>query len=251
MFENEDVILPDDFQEAPPQAEETPVETVEESVEETTEQTEQLTDTTEQPIEQPSKIKVKYNHQEMELPVDDAVPLIQKGMNYDKVHQQVSQYQQRLEQIAQITGYQTTDELFQAMEQAQQEQEAERYRQAGIDPQAFNQLLENNPEIQYARQMRAKQEADQRFQSEANELFQAFPDLKPEQIPPEVWQAHSQGIPLKFAYMQHEYGQLKSQVQVLKQNKQNEDKAPIQGVSGHGSTEIAADDDFLKGFNSN
>jgi hypothetical protein len=50
--------------------------------------------------------------------------------------------------------------------------------------------------------------------------------------------------------MQYQNKQLQNQIKVLKQNEENAKRAPIGGVSTHGSTEIASEDDFLAGFNS-
>lgn len=201
------------YQSAPEQVEstETPIQ------QETTEQVEQTPDTTQ---DESNYFEVKYNKEPYKVSYDEAPTYIQKGLNYDKVSQRASEYEQRLHEIAEITGYQSTDELFQAMALAKQQQEEEKYRQLGIDPQTFNQLLENNPEIQYAREMRAKQEEEQRFKNEANELFETFPDLKPESIQPEVWKVKEQkGLSLLDAYLRVNYknlGQQKEQEAIQK-----------------------------------
>lgn len=177
---------------------------------------------TQEPVttQEPQYFEVKYNKEPVKVSYDEAPDYIQKGLNYDKVSQRVSEYENHLNRVAQITGYSSHEEMLQALEQAEREQEAQRYRDAGIDPQVFNQLLENNPEIQYAREMRAKQEADQRFQSEANELFNEFPDLKAEQIPQEVWHVKEQkGLSLLDAYLRVSYknlGQQKEQEAIQK-----------------------------------
>jgi hypothetical protein len=50
--------------------------------------------------------------------------------------------------------------------------------------------------------------------------------------------------------MEHQARQLRSQLKVYKQNEENAKKAPVKSVTAHGSTETAAEDDFLRGFNS-
>ena len=39
------------------------------------------------------KIKVKYNHEEKELPIDEVKVLAQKGMNYDKLVEKLQKYE--------------------------------------------------------------------------------------------------------------------------------------------------------------
>jgi len=44
-----------------------------------------------EPTPEPQRIKVKYNHQELEIPYEEAVQHIQKGMNYDKAVERARQ----------------------------------------------------------------------------------------------------------------------------------------------------------------
>lgn len=172
---------------------------------------------------------VKYNKEEVQVPYEQAPDYIQKGMNYDKVNQRVSEYENQLNRVAQLSGYQSHDELLAALDGIEQQRQREQYEQAGIDPDMLNQILENHPDMQFAREMKQKQEQDQKFQSEANELFAEFPDLKANQIPAEVWQLQKQyelqnkHIPLLDAYLRVNYkslGQQKEQeaIQKLQQN---------------------------------
>ena len=62
------------------------VETVE-NVEETVENTEVVPET----VQEMQKMKLKYNHQEVELPLDEVQILAQKGMNYDKLQEKLHQ----------------------------------------------------------------------------------------------------------------------------------------------------------------
>jgi hypothetical protein len=55
---------------------------------------------------------------------------------------------------------------------------------------------------------------------------------------------------LKFAYMQHDNAQLRAQLQTLKQNEQNKQRAPISGTTQYGGAEATSQDPFEIGFNS-
>lgn len=259
MFENEDVILPDDYQETtPPQVDETiePVETELETNQ--TETTEELG--TEQP-QIPSAFKVKFNHEEKEITYDDAIPLIQKGMNYDKQIERLQQLETdpRLHFVQELAeSYNMTVEEYMDAVKQQKEQEA------------LNELVQNNIPEEYAKEMLENRKFRQQFESERqtkvqqekqneefNEFFSYFKDVigkefnpEKDEIPASVWEANKNGVPLKYAYMEHQNQTFKSQLQQLKQNQSNVKKTPVGSVTKHGSTELAVDDDFLRGFNS-
>ena len=57
-------------------------------------------------------------------------------------------------------------------------------------------------------------------------------------------------VPLKYAYMEHEFSKLKTEMQVLKHNQEVKKKAPIRSTVSYGSKEETSDDLFLEGFNS-
>ena len=150
-------------------------------------------------------------------------------------NQEINEYKQKLqalesdprltfvETLASQYGM-TAQEYIQAVEQQRQ---AQMFEEAGITEEAFNNLLSNHPDVQFAREMKAKQQEESRFQQEANELFSEFPDLKPEQIPAEVWKMKEQrGLTLLDAYLRVSYkslGQQKEQevIQKLQQNAQS------------------------------
>jgi hypothetical protein len=168
---------------------------------------------------------IKYNSEEVKIPVSERQTYLQKGYNYDKVNQRVTEYEQQLNRVAQLSGYNTHDELLSALDDIEQQQQRAQYEEAGIDPDIMNQFIEKHPDIQYARELKQKEEETQRFNNEANELFQAFPDLKPENIPPEAFQLQKQmelqnkHIPLLDAYLRTSYkslGQQKEQEAIQK-----------------------------------
>jgi hypothetical protein len=268
MPEFEDVILPDDYQEAQPQAEESQETVVEtdddfalaeeetESVEDTT-PTEEESDT----VETPQKIKIKYNHEEQEISLDEAVELAQKGKNYDKLQEKLQSFESdpRLSFVETLAKEQGMDvnEFIDAYSQWQEQEKLNQLVQQNIPEDIAQEILESRKEREARKQQEKSKEEETKKSQEAQEFFDYFSqvngrDYNPskDQIPKEVWEANEQGVPLKFAYMQHHNSQLQQQLKVLKQNKQNEAKAPIQGVTSHGSQEVAAEDDFLKGFNS-
>lgn len=226
-----------------------------EDIQETEEVQAEVDDTTETIAEQEmQKIRIKYNHEERELTLDEATQLAQKGMNYDKLQQRLNEVQSNpglayLNELAERSGTSIENLVNYWREQ---EQQAE-----------LNQLIQNNIPEEYAREMienkkfrnqmeqrerQAQMEAKQH--AEFEDFFKTFDDVKPESIPAEVWQRNNEGVPLKYAYMEHEFSKLKTEMQVLKHNQEIKKKAPIRSTVSYGSKEETSDDLFLEGFNS-
>lgn len=78
---------------------------------------------------------------------------------------------------------------------------------------------------------RQKQEAQQK---EFSDFMSAFPDVKGEDIPPEVWQARESGIPLKTAYKEYLYDVSKVAEAKAKANAENAN-ASMGAVAGDGT----------------
>lgn len=261
MFENEDMILPDDFQADLPQSEEvtetleaeTPVETVEDTT--PTEQTEQ------EKQEALQALRVKFNHEEREIPIDEAIPLVQKGLNYEKVQERLQALESdpRLAFVETLAGQygMSVPEYMQAVQQQQEQSRIQELVEKGISEELAQEMLDNRKfREQFEAEKQAKQQEEQQ-NAQYNEFFDYFRqangrDFAPNQdnIPESVWEATKNGVPLKYAYMAFENQQLKQQLQTQKQNESNAKKAPVGSVSAHGSNEVAAEDLFMQGFNS-
>lgn len=262
MNEFEDAILPDDFEETPPQVEETTEETpVSEEVDTLeTEQTEELTEQ-QQEEQRQAFLRVKYNKEEMELDENTARELAQKGLNYDKTLERLQALEsdprlQLFEELAQEQNM-TVNDYLDAVKQHREQQKLDELLQQNIPEEYAREMLENKKfREQLEAEKKAKQEEEKK-NAEFNEFFETFRqfngrDFVPnqDQIPPEVWEANQNGTPLKYAFMEHQMKELQSQVKVLQQNKQNEQKAPVGSLSAHGSNDVASEDPFLMGFNS-
>jgi hypothetical protein len=256
---DEDMILPDGF-EMPTEAETvedtTPTEQPEAEAPETQEQEPQ----TEQP-EQTPFLKVKYNKEEMELDEERARELAQKGLNYDKTIERLQALESDprlsfIEELAQQHGM-TPDEYISAVQQQREQSRIDELVSQGISEEVAQEMLENRKfRDQYEAEKKAKAEEEKK-NAEFGEFFNYFREANgreyvPNQdiIPENVWESVDQGVPIKFAYMAHENSQLRTQLSALKQNKANAQKAPVGSVTAHGGNEIAAEDDFMRGFNS-
>ena len=264
MFED-DAILPDDFQESQPQAEEAPeVEEVSEQVESPAEDTKPAEESTPTEPETP-KLKIKYNSEEREIPLDEAAILAQKGLNYEKAVERAKQEARDAyiaEQGWSWNGKPITTEA--EYKQALIEQELINKYKDSVPQEVIQELIENRRDREERKKekeenAKAKEEADKKAKLEAEnyefldyfkEINGRFFDPAKDKVPAEVITAANNGKPLKVAYMEYQNKQLLSQLQVLKQNEENTKKAPVGSVTAHGSTETASEDDFMRGFNS-
>lgn len=253
---DEDMILPEDFEveTATPQADEI-TEQQEEVVEETPteQQPQEQTENVEQLQEQP-KIRVKYNHEERELTLEEATLLAQKGMNYDKLTEKLRSFETdpRLSFVEQQARKynMSPDEYIQAVQKQEEQEQLNQLIQANIPEEYAREMLESR---KFREQLQAKEQAkaaEEKQNAEFKDFLQTFSNVKPEEIPKEVWELNSQGVPLKYAYMEHQFKQQQNKIKVLETNLSNKSKAPVASVTSHGSTEVAEEDDFLKGFNS-
>lgn len=256
MNDFEDVILPDDF-EAQPEAE-APEETDLFESEEVTPP--QETETQETPAETLQALKIKYNHEEREIPLDEAIPLVQKGLNYDKVQERLNELANDptrafFEELAQENGM-SLQEYVDAVRQQREQSKLDELIQQNIPEELAREIMENQKfreQYESERQTKAQEEEQK---AEFGEFFDYFKEANgrdytdQDEIPQEVWEAQANGVPLKYAYMEHHIKQLQAELKVLKHNEQVTKKAPVNGLTTHGSTEAAAEDPFLAGFNS-
>lgn len=156
--------------------------------------------------ESPQSIKVKYNHQELDLPYEEAVQHIQKGMNYDKAVERAAQ-EARDSWIAD-QGYEwkgkpiTTEAEYKAALQEQELENSIRSQYSNVPDDIVNELLEGRRfREQYQTQQKTIEEQQRKAQEEADlnsrrdamydEFLAEFSDYDTEEkwaaIPKEVW----------------------------------------------------------------
>lgn len=166
---------------------------------------------TDPPVDQlPQSIKVKFNHQELELPYDEAVTHIQKGMVFDKAVERARQEaaQQARDSWIAEQGYEWKGRPIKTeaeYREALQEQELEnriRAQYANVPDDIVNELLEGKRfREQFQNQQKTIEEQNRKAQAEQDfnvrrdsmydEFLSEFPDYDTEEkwanIPKEVW----------------------------------------------------------------
>lgn len=192
------------------------------------EEGQQQTQQTQQTQTAPSSIKIKFNHEEKEIPYEEAVTHIQKGMNYDKAVERAKQ-EARDAWVAE-QGYEwngkpikTEAEYKQALNE-QKLAEKIKAQYDNVPDEIVQQLLKVNELEQWktqTEQQRQEQEAKsksetekqqriQRENAEFEKLFKAengrdfdFNSAEDTKIFIQLGALLKQGFPLDYAYSRH------------------------------------------------
>ena len=230
------------------QSQETQVETRETQAQETTQTGENTTQQVEQTL--PQSIRVKYNHQEMDLPYEEAIGHIQKGMNYDKAVERAAQ-EARDATIAGM-GWEwqgkpiTTEAEYMQSLQAKELEEKIRGQYSNVPDELVNELLESRKfREESLAEKKAREESERKAQDEKDfisrrdsmyeEFLTEFPDYtdaeKQKSIPKEVWadadkwlkSGGREGRRLADALTRHNFKQSLTQQRTTQANQANAD----------------------------
>ena len=214
-----------------------------------------MPDTTPEP---PKTLKLKYNHEEREVPIEEAVLLAQKGMNYEKAIERAAQ-EARDKLIADMglvwQGKPITTEA--EYKQAMMEKEImDKYGDI-VPEEVLKEIAESRKFREEQKRLAAEKEEQAKRDQQISEFFDYFQavnerpfDPDKDTIPNEVREAFEKGVPLKYAYMEYHNKELRNQLKIAKQNESNTKRAPVGSVTANGGVETEAKDAFLEGFDS-
>jgi len=109
-------------------------------------------------VEEKPKFKVIYNHKEEEIDYDTAIPLIQKGMNYDKMAEKAKkadEYEKQLNAYRQQLAFigDTDEERLLHIEASQRDMDIDDLKvEKQKEQERLNSMLENDPIYQLGKQ---------------------------------------------------------------------------------------------------
>ncbi|MFV0551057.1 MAG: hypothetical protein ACK5L6_03920 [Anaerorhabdus sp.] len=211
-----------------------------------------------------SFIDIVYNGESKKLSKEETITLAQKGMNYDKVNENLqnlrnSKELQMLNRMAQESGLSPTDYLTK-LDNFQKESFVNKvYAQLKERcPDAPDNLLLENASNYVNQQVQARneeqyrlqqmeQQKEEEFYSNQIELFtQKYPDVDLAKLPGEVLLNINKGMPLVAAYQDYENSQLRKEIETLKLNNKNKTVSPG-SLKGNQTAENESDP-FLQGF---
>lgn len=191
---------------------------------------------------------------------EEIIPLAQKGMDYDRIRQkydelttETAQFYERtsvLDTLAKQQGFRDADELLNETRAAVLSQN----EGLGIELARTRISLENRERELSKKEaglLRTKMGEDSRThaeelkQTDIMRFAQKFPDVKPTEIPNQVWMAVRNGESLVSAYIEHENSRLKAQMLAEKKNVENRERsAGSKSGVGNGTPE----DEFTRAF---
>lgn len=168
-------------------------------------------------------LEIKYNKEQVKLDREKAIELAQKGMNYEKAVERAKQ-EARDSYIAE-QGYEwngkpiTTESEYR---EALREQELlEQYQSQDVPDEVIYELIENKKFREKYETEKQQQELQTKQQMDFQNFLEAYPDVKPDSIPVNVWQEVEQGKSLVDAYMKHENRLLKQKLNIEQKNQEN------------------------------
>jgi hypothetical protein len=244
-----------------------------EAVEDTTEPTtEEVSTPVETKEEDYSKLletlsgKIKYMDQEVKIEnIDDLIKNVQKGLDYDRKTEKLNEIENSeeltyLKEKAKESGMTTKDyikaikdyEIQQA--KTNEENEVREMIENGVAEHIARKVVETNriakelqqEKLRIAEEKRIVEDA-KRKEAENEEFLNAYPSVDIKTIPVEVFK-EAEKSNLLTAYTKYHNQQLLKEIELLKQNKKNEESSPIKGTTEHGGVVVEKQDDFLKGF---
>lgn len=196
--------MSEEFQGSPSQETQVDTQSVQQTENTNTQQLEQV-NTQEQEL---PKLKVKFNHEEKELPYEEAVKYAQMGMNYPKLQERLQQLESHpalswAEQQAKMYGFQTVEQYIEAVNKQQEQEKLNQLIQQNIPEEYAKEMLETRKFREQYESERKAQEQQKKQQEDYMKFFEAFPDVKADSIPPEVWVEVDKGRSLVSAYREY------------------------------------------------
>ncbi|ULL14353.1 hypothetical protein DVH26_07760 [Paenibacillus sp. H1-7] len=268
---DEDMILPDDYVDTQPQDNEPDVE-LQEFEHSDSEETDLTGEDTKPPVEdvdpnqelttQSQKVKIKFNHEEREIDLEEAAALAQKGMNYDKAVERAraEAAQQARDAVIADMGMTWNDKPITTeseYKQALAEQDLiNKYKDRDLPPEVIQELVESRRDREERQREKAAKEVESKQQDDFDDFFRYFEsvnerkfDSEKDKLPQEVVDAVNNGQSLKYAYMEHHNKELRNRLKIASQNQANVRRAPVGSITAGGGTITESEDPFLLGFN--
>ena len=225
-FESEDV---DETEEELEESQDT---TEEEELNEEVEDGEGIEESTDEPEEsneeaKPALVHYKYNGEEGDLTAEEATNWVQKGMNYDKI-------KEKYDALKDFEGKEDFIDFVEEVAKANRQKPEELIENWRIDYIAKSQHMSKDAaRVRYLKDVIAKgkakprsmmtpEEVEAEAKAKMNADFQnfakAYPEVKPNDIPKEVWEDYKENKDLERAWLKHSYKNRNNQSTKEKKN---------------------------------
>ena len=207
--------------------------------------------------------KIKFNHEPVKVEsLDEIVTNFQKGLNYDKLQEQLnelstSEEMTYLKTKAEENGL-TTKEFIKLVkeqeERARQEEYTNRYNELieqgvseDIVKDMINKLKKTDELERKLNQIELKEKKameEQERNAKHEEFIKKFPNVDLATLPKEVVTADDK----ISAYLQWQNQELLKQLEIAEQNAKAKQQNPVKETGEHGGVVVEQEDDFLKGL---
>lgn len=144
--------------------------------------------------DEPKKLRVKVNKEEIEVDDDQIHELVQKGFGLDKERKRRTEAEQALQRAAKLAGFETADEYLANLDKIEQQaiqkkqddfdllkqQLREDAENAGIDPDYLDRYLDAHPLLQQAREVverESKSQETQKQEAQQQQLLKGWEEL--------------------------------------------------------------------------
>lgn len=162
---------------------------------------------------------------------DEIKTLVQKGMDYDRKVQKLSDFEAFLKEMAdpqKLTIEQLMDttraRIFKAKEASEGREITDTEALLAVQKQRADKVTAQKSEAE-AQQKNSEQIAEQKNQDMLNRFIAAYPEVRGEDIPKSVWEESKKTGDLVAAYAKFEKKQLQDKIAVLEQNKKNSERS--------------------------
>lgn len=191
----------------------------------------------------PELFTLKNRDETRQVTRDELVAMAQKGWDYDTVRQerdQLRQYKQEADPAFEIIkGYAERNNM--TVPDYLDFCRKQELMRGGMDEKAADQTLQmekrkadldaqeariNADKLQRDSLLQQAKERHEAQQKDMNAFLKAYPDVKAENIPKEVWAQVAQGDSLVNAYTMNENKRLAAELAAERQNKANREKSP-------------------------
>lgn len=180
---------------------------------------------------------------------EDLKALLQKGGDYDRIREGYDQFK-AFKEVSDLYGYEVA-EMLEQLKSNHFKNEADKNGstiETERDKYQLNkdkQLLEQEKQ-QLTAEQQEKAKADEQL-AKLTELVTKFPELDPNNLPQELVTAYNNGDNLVTAYTMLKNSDMAKQIEQLKQQLENAEKAPVMATTGHGDNKESLSA-FEKGF---
>lgn len=158
---------------------------------------------------------------------EDFISTYQKGKNYDNLKNKYDNDRARtfIEKLAKEEG-KTVDEYIDITEASLMNNAIEEIMEdEGVSESVAREIYsyrQSERQNAYARKIQEnEQKAQEDRQAQFNEFLDLYPNVNPDSIPMSVWDRFNAGVPLKYAYMEFENSQLKTNYKQIQTNATN------------------------------